>query len=75
MVVQVQMEDGGYQIPQYDHMPPTAMELKKEGTPLKRFNSSMRIEVEFNRSSNNLPTYVEEESETKISTAKKVYNA
>ena len=56
-------------------MPPTAMELKKEGTPLKRFNSSMRIEVEFNRSSNNLPTYVEEESETKISTAKKIYNA
>ena len=35
----------------------------------------MRIEVEFNRSSNNLPTFVEEESETKNDSKKKAYNA
>ena len=52
------MNDGGYQIPDYQNMPATAKHENKEGTPLGRINSNMRIEVEFNRSSNNLPTFV-----------------
>ena len=52
-------------------MPATARQETKEGTPLeKRFMSSMRIEVEFNRSSNNLPTYVQEDSGNQSNTTK-----